>query len=217
MSETFELDAEVRQDMGKGASRRLRHANRIPAIMYGGGIDPVSLTMDHDKVAHALENEAFYSHILTIKVDGKAQKAILRDLQRHPSKPKIMHVDFQRVSDKDKIHMQVPLHFINEDIAVGVKIGGGMISHNMNELEVVCAAANLPEYIEVDVENLEEGHSLHISDLKLPEGVESVALSYGEDHDLPVVSIHVKRGGAEEEAEEAAAPEAEGGEEPAGE
>ena len=213
MSVTFELDAEVRTDLGKGASRRLRHANKIPAIMYGGGEDPVALTMDHDKVAHALENEAFYSSILTVKVAGKAQKAILRDLQRHPARPVINHVDFQRVSSKDKIHMQVPLHFINEDIAVGVKIGGGLISHNMNELEVVCMASDLPEYIEVDVKDLEEGHSLHISDLKLPEGVESVALSHGEDHDLPVVSIHAKRGGSDEAEEEAAAPEAEGGEE----
>ena len=211
MSVTFELDAEVRTDLGKGASRRLRHANKIPAIMYGGGEDPVALTMDHDKVAHALENEAFYSSILTVKVAGKAQKAILRDLQRHPARPVINHVDFQRVSSKDKIHMQVPLHFINEDIAVGVKIGGGLISHNMNELEVVCMASDLPEYIEVDVKDLEEGHSLHISDLKLPEGVESVALSHGEDHDLPVVSIHAKRGGGSDEAEEA--PAAEGGEE----
>jgi large subunit ribosomal protein L25 len=194
MSVSFELEAEVRQDTGKGASRRLRQDNKIPAIMYGSGEDPVSLAMQHDKVMHALENEAFYSH-----------KVILRDMQRHPSLPRIQHMDFQRVSSSDRIHMLVPLHFINEDIAVGVKIGGGLITHNMNELEVICAASDLPEYIEVDVAALEEGHALHISDIKLPAGVESTALSHGEGHDLPVVAIHAKRGVSEEDEAEAAA------------
>jgi large subunit ribosomal protein L25 len=213
MSVTFELDAEVRTDVGKGASRRLRHANKIPAVIYGGDKDPVSLTMDHDKLFHALENEAFYSHILTINVDGKGEKAILRDLQRHPSKPTVMHADFQRVSATEKIHMNVPLHFENEDTAVGVKEQGGLISHNATEVEVLCLAQNLPEYITVDVAGLEVGHSLHLSDLVMPEGVELVQLALGEGHDQPVVSIHMPRGGGavEEEAAEAeAAAEGEG-------
>ncbi|MGD8743674.1 MAG: 50S ribosomal protein L25/general stress protein Ctc [Granulosicoccaceae bacterium] len=210
MSVTFELEAQLRTDVGKGASRRLRHANKIPAVMYGGGQDPVSLTLDHDPLLHALENEAFYSHVLTIKVDGKPNKAILRDLHRHPAKPRILHADFQRVSEKDKIHMQVPLHFLNEEIAPGVKIDGGMVTRNMSELEVTCLAKDLPEYIEVDLAELHAGHSLHISDITLPEGVESVALSYGAEHDLPVVSIQVKRGGAEEEEVEAGEAAAEG-------
>jgi large subunit ribosomal protein L25 len=207
MSVTFELNAEVRTDVGKGASRRLRHANKIPAIIYGGDKDPVSLTMDHDKLFHALENEAFYSHILTINVDGKGEKAILRDLQRHPSKPTVMHADFQRVSATEKIHMNVPLHFENEDTAVGVKDQGGLISHNATDVEVICLAQNLPEYITVDVATLEVGHSLHLSDLVMPEGVELVQLALGEGHDQPVVSIHMPRGGgaAEEEVAEAEA------------
>jgi len=201
MSVTFELDAEVRTDTGKGASRRLRHANKVPAIMYGGGDDPVSLTMEHNKIANALENEAFYSHILTINVDGKGIKAVLRDLQRHPARPTILHADFQRINENEKLHMHVPLHFINEDVAVGVKEQGGLIQHNAVEVEISCLPKDLPEYIEVDVTALELGHSLHLSDLTLPEGVEVVALSHGDDHDQPIVSIHKTRGGDEEEAE----------------
>lgn len=212
MSVTFELEATVRTDSGKGASRRLRHANKVPAIMYGGNAEPVALTLDHNPLMHALENEAFYSHVLTIKVDGKPNKAILRDLQRHPSRPIIMHADFQRVSDKDKIHMLVPLHFINEELAPGVKIEGGMVTHSMSELEITCQAQNLPEYIEVDLKDLHAGHSLHISDIKLPAGVESLALSHGADHDLPVVSIQAKRGGDEIEAEEGGEAPTEGAE-----
>ena len=197
MSVTFELNAEVRTDAGKGASRRLRHTGKIPAIIYGGGKDPVSLTMDHGKLAHALENEAFYSHILTINVDGKGEKAVLRDLQRHPSKPTVMHADFQRVSETEKIHMNVPLHFTNEDIAVGVKDEGGLISHNATDVEVSCLAKDLPEYLTVDVAGLELGNSLHLSDIALPEGVELIQLSH--DHDLAVVTIHKPRAAAVEE------------------
>ncbi|MCK4742923.1 MAG: 50S ribosomal protein L25/general stress protein Ctc [Sulfuriflexus sp.] len=198
MSVTFELDAEVRTDEGKGASRRLRHANKIPAVMYGGGSDPISLTMDHNKMAHALENEAFYSHILTINIDGKAEKAVLRDLQRHPAKMMILHADFQRVNMKEKLHMHVPLHFINEDIAPGVKDEGGRIQHNVVEVEVSCLPANLPEYIEVDVADLAMDHSLHLSDIKMADGVELVQLALGESHDLPIVSIHKPRAVVEE-------------------
>ncbi|WP_126453107.1 50S ribosomal protein L25/general stress protein Ctc [Sulfuriflexus mobilis] len=211
MSVTFELNAEVRTDVGKGASRRLRHANKVPAVIYGGGKDPVSLTMEHDKLFHALENEAFYSHILTIKVDGKGEKAIMRDLQRHPSKPRVMHADFQRVSATEKIHMNVPLHFENEEEAVGVKEQGGQVSHNATDVEISCLAKDLPEYISVDVAALEVGHALHLSDLVLPEGVELVQLALGEGHDQPVVSIHMPRVVAIEEEEEAI----EGGEEAA--
>ena len=198
MSVTFELDAEVRTDMGKGASRRLRHANKIPAVMYGGGEDAVSLTMDHNKIMHALENEAFYSHILTINIDGKGAKAILRDLQRHPAKPVILHADFQRVNMKEKLHMNVPLHFINEDIAPGVKEEGGLIQHNVVEVEVSCLPTDLPEYIEVDVAELTMGNSLHLSDIKLGDGIELVQLAHGESHDLPIVSIHKPRAVVEE-------------------
>jgi len=198
MSVTFELNAEVRTDKGKGASRRLRHANKVPAVMYGAGEEPTSLTLEHNKIMHALENEAFYSHILTINVNGKGVPAVLRDLQRHPSKPIILHADFLRVNMKEKLQMNVPLHFINEDIAVGVKDEGGVIQHNVVEVEVSCLPTDLPEYIEVDVSELTLGNSLHLSDIKMSDGVELVQLAHGEDHDLPIVGIHKPRAVVEE-------------------
>ncbi|MGD8569183.1 MAG: 50S ribosomal protein L25/general stress protein Ctc [Gammaproteobacteria bacterium] len=211
MSINFNVTAETRKDVGKGASRRLRHAGKIPGVIYGGGKDPLSLTMDHDEVLHQLENEAFYSHVLLVKVDGSEEKAVLKDVQRHPSKPKIMHVDFQRVSETEKIHMHVPLHFINEEIAPGVKIGGGLVSHLMTSVDIHCLAKHLPEYLEVDLASLEAGDSLHLSDIPLPEGVEIPELAQGPDHDVPIVSILTKKGGAEEE--EGIEKEAGGGEE----
>jgi len=159
------------------------------------------LTLEHNKIMHALENEAFYSHILTINIDGKGIKAILRDLQRHPAKPRILHADFQRINEKEKLHMNVPLHFINEDIAPGVKEEGGLIQHNVTEVEVSCLPKDLPEYIEVDVAELTMGHSLHLSDIKMADGVELVQLAHGESHDLPVVSIHKPRAAVEETEE----------------
>jgi len=204
MNIDFNVTTETRTDVGKGASRRLRHAGKVPGVIYGAGKDAVSLTMNHDDILHHLEHEAFYSHILNISIDGKTEKAVLKDVQRHPSKPKVMHVDFLRVSEKDKIHMHVPLHFINEEIAPGVKIGGGLISHLMSGVDIVCLAKDLPEYLEVDLGNLNTGESLHLSDIKLPAGVEIPALAQGPDHDLPVASIHAKKGGGEGEEEAAA-------------
>ncbi len=202
MSVSFELHAEPRNDMGKGASRRLRREGKVPAIMYGGGKDPQALTLEQRELLHNLENEAFFSHILTIKVDGSDEQAVLRDLQRHPSKPVVLHVDLQRVSASEKIHVRVPLHFVGEDVAVGVKMGGGMISHELTEVDVECLPGDLPEFIEVDVSGLDVGDSLHLSDLKLPAGVTLVELARGEGHDLSVVSVHARRGGGEEEAAE---------------
>ena len=213
MSVDFNVTAETRKDVGKGASRRLRHAGKIPGVIYGGGKDALSLIMDHDNILHHLEHEAFYSHVLSVNIDGKTEKAVLKDVQRHPSKPKVLHVDFQRVSETEKIHMHVPLHFINEEIAPGVKVGGGLVSHLMSGVDIQCLAKNLPEYLEVDLASLESGESLHLSDIPLPEGVEIPALAQGPDHDLPIVSIHTKKGGAEEE-EAPAAGEAAAGEEP---
>ncbi|MDT8383825.1 MAG: 50S ribosomal protein L25/general stress protein Ctc [Gammaproteobacteria bacterium] len=209
MSVDFNITAESRSDVGKGASRRLRRDGKVPGIIYGSGKDPVSVITNHSELLHHLENEAFYSHILTLKLDGKAEKVVLKDLQRHPAKPRLLHVDFMRVSVSDVIHMQVPVHFINEDVSVGVK-SGGMVSHLMNSIEVVCKAQDLPEYLTVDIAALEEGASLHLSDIVLPKGVTIAALTHGEDHDLPVVSIHTPRGGGDTEAAEGEA--AEGGE-----
>jgi len=207
MAISFELNAEPRSDTGKGASRRLRHAGKVPAIMYGGDKDPEALTLSHNEVLRSLEHEAFYSHILTVKSGGNETQAILRDLQRHPSKAVIMHMDLQRVSATEKLKTQVPVHLLGEDVAPGVK-AGGLVSHDLTEVAVECLPKDLPEYIEVDLSALEVGESIHLSDLKVPDGVTLTELARGEDHDSSVVSIHVKR--VVEEVEEIA-PTAEAG------
>ncbi|MGE0372921.1 MAG: 50S ribosomal protein L25/general stress protein Ctc [Gammaproteobacteria bacterium] len=204
MNVSFELNAQVRHDSGKGASRRLRREGKVPAIMYGGGQQPVSLVLDQDTVRHSLENEAFYSHILTVNVDGQAVQAVLKDLQRHSYRPIIMHMDLQRISETEELRMHVPLHFIGEAVAPGVKLGGGIISHLVTDVEVTCLPRHLPEYLEVDVGNLQLNETLHLSDIKLPEGVRIIALTHGPEHDLPVVSVHVPRAAVEAEAAPAA-------------
>ena len=196
----FTLNAQTRSDLGKGASRRLRHANSIPAVIYGAGKDPQSLTFSHNDIIKALEHEAFYSSVLNIKIDGNNTKAVIKDIQRHAYKPKVLHMDLQRVSEVEKIHMHVPIHFIGEDVAPGIKAGGQII-HNLNDIEVACLAKDLPEFIELDVSGLNIGESLHISDLTLPEGVVSIELSHGEDHDQPIVSIQKGRVASTDETE----------------
>ncbi len=191
MGDKFDLIAELREDQGKGASRRLRHQGKVPAIIYGAGRPPRSLSFDQNKVLLQLENESFYSSVLNIKVNDKSQAAILKDLQRHPSKPIIMHMDFQRIVDDVEIKMNVPLHFINEEEAIGVKQGGGSVSRLMNDVEVSCLPKNLPEYLEVDIAELELDAMLHLSDIKLPKGVEIPMLAQGPEHDHGIVSIHV--------------------------
>ena len=199
MSTDFTLHAKGREVSGKGASRRLRRlAGEIPAIVYGGKKDPQSLTLIHKDVLKALENEAYYSHIISLDVDGKSQDVVLKDVQRHPAKTAILHLDFLRINKTTALTIRVPLHFINEDNCVGVKKEGGIISHTMSELEVQCLPKDLPEFIEVDESELALGSTLHISDIKLPKGVESVALSHGSDHDLPVAAVNkAKSGGSE--------------------
>ena len=216
MSESFVLNAELRNDLGKGASRRLRREGMVPVVLYGAGKDPVSLSLKHHELAHELENEAFFSHILTVKFDKNEEQAIVKDLQRHPSKPVVMHMDLQRVKANEKIRVQVPLHFLNEDTAPGVK-AGGLVSHSITEVEVSCLPKDLPEFLDVDLAALEMDTIIHLTDIQLPAGVEMVELSHGEGHDQSVVSIHMPRGGKEaeegeegEEGGEAAAPEGEG-------
>ena len=216
MAISFELNAEPRSDMGKGASRRLRHAGKVPAIMYGGGKDPEALTLSHNEVLRNLEHEAFYSHILTVKSGGTETQAILRDLQRHPSKAIIMHMDLQRVSATEKLKTQVPVHVLGEEAAVGVK-AGGLVSHDLTEVAVECLPKDLPEFIEVDISELEVGESIHLSALSVPEGVTLTELARGEDHDISVVSIHAKRVVEEIEEEAPAAEAGEAGEEAKGE
>ena len=206
MSEEFNLIAEIREDQGKGASRRLRREGKVPAVIYGAGRPPRSLAFDHNKVLHQLESESFYSSVLNIKVGDKSQAAIVKDIQRHPAKPIIMHMDFQRIVDDVEIRMNVPLHFTGEDIAIGVKQGGGVVSKIMNEVEVVCLPKNLPEFLEVDVTELELDAMLHLSDIKLPNGVEIPELAQGPEHDHAIVSIHVIKAAPveEEQTDEAA-------------
>ena len=191
MAEEFALIAEIREDQGKGASRRLRHQGKVPAIIYGAGRPPRALVFDHNKVLKQLESESFYSSILNIKVGEKSQAAILKDLQRHPAKMQIMHMDLQRVVDDVEIKMNVPLHFLNEETAIGVKDGGGSVSRLRTEVEVVCLPKNLPEYLEVDIGELELDAMLHLSEIKLPKGVEIPELALGPEHDQAIVSIHV--------------------------
>jgi large subunit ribosomal protein L25 len=212
------LNAEMRDDMGKGASRRLRRVNKLPAIVYGAGKDPENLTLEQKQVQYHLQNEAFFTQIIELNVGGKKQDVLLRDLQHHPYKIDILHMDLQRVEAKKEVHVNVPLHFINEEVAPGVKQEGGAISHVVTEVEVVCLPKDIPEFIEVDLGEMHMGDILHLTDLKMPTGVEVLALRQGEEYDTAVASIHARKVGAEveegEEAGEAAAPEAgeEGGE-----
>ncbi len=203
MSDAFEINVVTREDMGKGASRRLRRlSDQIPAILYGGDKDPLPLSVIRKDLEKALENEAFFSHILTLQIDGKVQKAILKDLQRHPAKDRVMHADFLRVSDNVAIKVSVPLHFINEESAPGVKLEGGIVQHAMNEIEIQCLPGDMPEYIEVDLGALNIGDNVHLTDITLPSGVESTALSLGEEQDLMVASVIAPRAVVEESAEE---------------
>ena len=196
----FELDVTVRTDTGKGASRRLRRLhNAIPAVLYGAQKDPVPLTIDHDAILHATNNEAFFSHIITLNLGKKKELAVIKDLQRHPARPLILHADFLRVSKDHAIQIRVPLHFINEEKCVGVKSGGGQILKSMTEIDVTCLPKDLPEFIEVDMLEVDLGQSVHLSDISLPEGVTSVALSHGAESDHSVASVQAPRGGAEDE------------------
>jgi large subunit ribosomal protein L25 len=209
MSEAFELEAKSRANVGKGSSRRLRRLeNKVPAIVYGGTADPVNITLEHNDLWHHLENEAFFSHIITLKVDGAAEDVLLKDLQRHPAKDIIMHADFLRVNKNQPIVVNVPLHFINEDDCVGVKTQGGRISHQASDIEVRCLPGDLPEYIVVDMIEVESGQVVHLSDVKLPSGVESVALSHGAEHDLAIANCAAPKGNAEDDEDAEAAPDA---------
>jgi len=204
----FNLDAVVRTDLGKGASRRLRHADKVPAILYGGEEAPVALTLDHNKLNNAADFEAFYSHVLTLNIDGQKVEALVKDMQRHPFKPKITHVDFQRVIAGEELHTSVPLHFINEEKSAAIK-AGGIAEHHVNEIEITCLPKDLPEFIEVDMAAVEMDATVHLSDLTLPAGVSSVELAKGDDaHNLAVVTVKPAPKAPEaEEGEEDAAEE----------
>jgi large subunit ribosomal protein L25 len=191
MKISFELNAEFRDDQGKGASRRLRRTGKVPAILYGGKRDARALLLDHTRLAQLMDNERFYSTIVALKVGNQSQAAVLKDVQRHPYKNQIMHIDFQRVLEDEKIRMHIPLHFKGGAESKGVKDQGGLLSHVRNDVEVTCLPKDLPEYVEVDVSTLEINQVRKLSDLKLPPGVEIVDLLAGRD--APVASIHMPR------------------------
>ena len=200
MKTSFELVAEFRETQGKGASRRLRHEGKVPAILYGGHADARALTLSHQKLLIMLDNERFYSTILSLKVGDQTQAAILKDVQRHPFKNAIVHIDFQRVKENEKIRISIPLHFTGAAVSPGVKTQGGIVSHMRTETEVSCLPKDLPEFIEVDISGLSLNESIHLSQLKVPEGVTLVDLV---KDDAAVVAIHSPR--AEEPEPTAAA------------
>ena len=203
MSTELTLNASARAVLGKGASRRLRrHNGEIPAIVYGGKKKPQSLSLIHKDVVKALENEAHYSQVINLNIDGKTESVVLKDLQRHPSKAILLHMDFLRISKATKLTLKVPLQFVNEDMCIGVKQEGGIFSRAMSDLEIQCLPADLPEFLKVDVAMLKLGETLHMSDISLPKGVESVALSYGADYDQPIASVSKARGSSSIESED---------------
>lgn len=197
-----EIKVERREAAGKGASRRLRHTDKVPAIVYGGGLDPVTIQLSHNEVWLAQQNEWFYSSILNLSLNGDVQQVLLRDMQRHPARARILHLDFQRVMANEAIRVSVPLHFLNQATSPAGKTSGVIIMHELTELEVSCLPANLPENIEVDLAELKEGDVIHLSGLKLPKGIEIPALKLGPDYDVAVVVARQLK--AEAEPEEAA-------------
>ena len=193
----LEFNANKRDGQGTGASRRLRRTGRVPGILYGGATEAQSIDIDHNELFQLLRKEAFYSSVLNVNLDGKKEMCLLRDVQRHPYRPVILHADFQRINASQKLHQKVPLHFVNADLSPGVKLSGGMVQHVLTDLDVRCLAQDLPAFIEVDLKDMVSGHSLHVSQLILPAGVEAV-LHKGED---PVVATVIVRGGKAEEEE----------------
>ena len=216
MSDVFTLNAELREGAGKGASRRLRRSGKVPAILYGAGKDAQSLSLAVNEVNKSLASEAFYSHILTLSVGKKKEQAILKDVQRHPYRAEILHMDFLRVLADQELHVNVPLHFINEEICVGVKVGGGLITHVVSEVGITCLPKDLPEYIEVDMAEVELGQTLHLSDVKLPKGVVITELTHGAEHDAAISNVQKARAADVDEDTEATG-EAEDGAETGGE
>ena len=199
----FELNAQARTLQGSGASRRLRRANKVPGIIYGGSAAPEMIEIPHNDLLLALRKEAFHSSVISINLAGKAQTVLLRDAQMHAYKPLVLHVDLQRVDATHAVHQKVPLHFINADLAPGVKLGGGTVSHAMNDIDVTCLPQDLPAFIEVDLKELQAGQTLHVSQLVFPQGVKPIV--HGSD-DPVVVAITAKRAAAAEGEEGEAAP-----------
>lgn len=201
---SFEVNANTRNLQGTGASRRLRLAGKVPAIVYGADKPAANIELDHNTIVQQLRKEAFHASILSLNLDGAKEQVLLRDVQFHPWKKLILHMDFQRVNPNQKIHMKVPLHFKNAELSPGVKLGGGNVTHILNEVEVSCLPKDLPEFIEVDLSEIAAGHSMHLSEVTLPAGVEFVSMTHGIDQ--AIAACVIPRGVAEEETPAAAAP-----------
>ena len=218
--QSFEINAEKRETQGKGASRRLRRVGKVPGILYGAEQGPESIQLEEKELFKGLENEAFYSSILDLKIDAGTQRVVLKDLQRHPYKRQILHLDLQRVDETKKLTIRAPIHFTNEDTCIGVKEQGGVVSHLVTDLEIICLPKDLPEFISVDLAELEVGQTIHLGDLQVPEAVDIATLLHGGDPSAPVVSVHLPKA-IEEEVEEGEEEEGETevaeGEEPAAE
>jgi large subunit ribosomal protein L25 len=200
MSNVFEFVAENRDLSGKSAARAVRRNGNIPAVVYGGEAAPQSIFLEHNEVINHLEHEAVYSHVLELKIDGKTEKAILKDIQRHPAKAQILHMDFMRVDEAQALKVNVPLHFINEDTCLGVK-AGGVVTHSMVDVEISCLPSLLPEYIEVDLAEINIGDSVHLTDIKVPEGIDILVLAQEGDHDLVVAQVMKTKVVVEEDEE----------------
>ena len=201
MSSVFEFDAVSRANAGTGSAKAVRRNGNIPAVVYGGSSEPELIELSHNEVQNKLANEAVYSHVLQLNVGGKVQNAVLKGMQRHPAKDTIIHMDFMRVNMNEKIKVHVPLHFINEETSVGVK-AGGVVTHSMVEIEVACLPSDLPEYIEVDLAAVDIGGSVHLAEISAPTGVEILALTHGDDHNLPVAQVVKTRGPASDEEDD---------------
>jgi len=205
MIKTHEIKAQSRKDEGKGASRRLRHANFVPAVVYGAGQPPESIQIVHNTILLAAKQEWFFSSVLDLNVDGKVQKVLVRDWQKHPFKQLMMHMDFLRVNENEAIRVSVPLHFLNQELSPAGKTSGVVVSHNLTEVEISCLPKHLPEFIELDLAALKPGDIIHLSELKLPPNVEIVALHLGESHDIPVVTANTVQEEVDEVADDAVA------------
>jgi large subunit ribosomal protein L25 len=201
----FELNAETRSDQGKGASRRLRHAGKVPAVIYGGHADARNVSLEHHRLLQLIDNEKFYSSIISVSVGAEKQAVIVKDVQMHPAKVAVLHLDLQRVSENEKIRLHLPIHFKGEAVAPGVKTQGGVVSHMMADVEVTCLPKDLPEYLEVDMSAMKLNETIFLADVKLPQGVTISALAHGRNP--PVVSVHAPRAAEPEPTAEAAAAE----------
>ena len=203
MSEALSFNVETRTSLGSGRARRLRRQeNKVPGVVYGGNKPTVYFSIDYRHVAKAIQAEAFYSQVLELVIQKKKERVVLRELQRHPASDKVLHIDFLRISEDRAINISVPIHYLNEDKCHGVRLQSGVISKNLTEVEVSCLPKHLPEFIPIDLEQVELGTTIHLTDLELPEGVSIVALTHGDEHDVLVASVHLPRGGAMEAEEE---------------